>query len=162
MDKPDTQSNQFKLYAGAAVDDNGQVKFHWGHPQVTFNWSSDSPSDIVPLCSDTSGEFEIGGVRFVYAYDFAADARRTDERIFKKFIKGLPDCEARYSADVSEFVERAVLRLDKRYPLDSFGATVYIGSSAKPSFVDVMHGQLRKHIKMLTYPLNWRKKTILT
>lgn len=133
------ERKKFKIFAGVTIgeDDN-----------IDFNWTSDSSDDVVSLAEDTSGQFDSDGVRFVYGYEYAPNATGKDKKLFRTFLKTLPrTSDGLYSENIDEFVERAVLRLDERYSLQSFGATVHIESSTQPSLVDVMRGFLWEYLK---------------
>lgn len=127
--KSNFNEKKFLIHAGVSIDDDSNV---------VFNWKSDSSSDIVSLATDSSGEFDNNGIRFVYGYEFTSSANGSDKKIFRDYIKGISDSRALYSENIQEFVERAVLRFDERYTLSNFGATVYIEPSKLPSLVDIM------------------------
>lgn len=128
---------EYLIFAGATIGDNNQI---------LFNWSEDSSSDVVSLSKDTSGEFDRDGVRFVYGYEFNTGATGQQKKIFRDYVKGLSNSKALYSEDVGEFVERAVLRLDERYPLRDFKTTVHIEPTKSPSLVDVMREWLWEYL----------------
>lgn len=145
--KPGMNNAHNLINSGISIGENGEIKFNFSqNAQVKFDWSSDSLSDIVHLVGDTSGEFDDDGVRYIYGYEFTDSATITQKAVFRDHIKGRSDPGALRSEDVYKFAERAVLRLDKRYPLKDFKATVHIEPSQSPALVDVMSERLSGHM----------------
>lgn len=125
------------INAGISVDETGNIR---------FNWASDDSKDVMSLVSDTSGEFDADNVRFIYGYAFKPRTSSGVKKVVRDYLKGNTDSSVLYGDDLSEFVERAVIRLDERYPLDNFNVTVHVDSSTQPSLVDVMREWLWEHL----------------
>lgn len=123
----------FNIYGGVSI--RGE--------SIIFNWTSDNKNDVVKLAEDCSGSFNKDGIRYIYGYEYTEGSKRADRKVFRQYLKSLaPTSEELYDSNIDEFIERAVLRLDERYSLDNFGATVHVESPKIPALTDIMRGYL--------------------
>lgn len=130
------KSNKFRstIYAGAYIDDKNQVYFNWN--------TDDYERDILALATDTSGEFDDNGVRYIYGFEYLPNVNGEQKRAFRNYIKHLGEGYEYLTSgpdqDVDEFVERALLRFDSRYDLHSFEVTVHVEPTSTNTIVDYM------------------------
>lgn len=133
---------QFLIYAGIQVSESGGIN---------FTWNRDSTQDVVHLANDTSGEFSKDGLRIVYGYKFSDSATSAQKKLVRDYLKQVNLSDELYSENIQEFVDSAVLRLDERYPLEQFEATVFIQSTTGFSLVDLMRESIWTHRKNLNF-----------
>lgn len=123
----------FSIYGGVSIQGDS----------IIFNWISDNRNDVVKLAEDCSGSFDKDGIRYIYGYEYTEGSKRADRKVFRNYLKSLaPTSDELYDSNIDEFIERAVLRLDERCSLDSFGATVHVESPKIPALTDIMRGYL--------------------
>lgn len=129
------------LYEGVSIDIEGNVN---------FNFEKDSSNDIINLDSDVSGQFTEEDIRYVYGYKYNQNATKQQKKIFRDYIKS-----GKRTADVEEFVEKAIIKLDIVQKLDSFGALVSIKSSSYPSIISIIGNYLHSYMNppFLTFEL---------
>lgn len=136
-DKP-----QFLIYAGIQVSESGDIN---------FTWNKDSTQDVMYLANDTSGGFSKDGLRIVYGYKFSDSATSTQKKIVRDYLKRVNISDELYSENIQEFVDNAILRLDERYSLEQFEATMYIKSTTGFSLVDLMRESIWTYRKNLNF-----------
>lgn len=129
------------LYEGVSIDIEGNVN---------FNFEKDSSNDIINLDSDVSGQFTEEDIRYVYGYKYSQNATKQQKKIFRDYIKS-----GKRTADVEEFVEKAIIKLDIVQKLDSFGALVSIKPSSYPSIISIIGNYLHSYMNppFLTFEL---------
>ena len=133
---------QFLIYSGIQVSESGDIN---------FTWNRDSTQDVMYLANDTSGEFSKEGLRIVYGYKFSDSATSAQKKLVRDYLKQVNLSDELYSENLQEFVDNAVLRLDERYPLEQFEATVFIQPTTGFSLVDLMRESIWKYRKNLNY-----------
>lgn len=127
-----------KLYCGVSIKDNAPV----------FNFRKDFANDIITLEKGCSGEFDSDGLRYFYAYEYTDNAISDDKRAFRNYLKGSTDPRVVFSEDVEDFVDFAVLKLNRYIPLHTIDAIIEIKSTHSPTITDVMRNHLVSEAKM--------------
>lgn len=129
------------LYEGVSIDSESNV---------IFNFKKDNKTDIINLDSDVSGQFNEDDIRYVYGYRYNQNATKQQRKIFRDYIKS-----GKRTADIEDFVEKAVIKLDVVQELKSFGALVSIKSSSYPSVISIIGNYLHSYMNppFLTFEL---------
>jgi hypothetical protein len=128
----------YDIYAGVYLDKKDNVIFDWG--------LDDEVRDIIEIDKDTSGEFNQDGVRYIYGYQYTAKANGRHKQKFRQYIKDLSSAPADHRANIRDFVEWGVLRLDDFCRFSDFKAVVSVKPSKYPSVVNIMGYYIRKYI----------------
>lgn len=129
------------LYEGVSIDSKGNI---------VFNFDKDNNNDIISLDSDVSGQFMEDDIRYVHGYKYNQNATKQQKKIFRDYIKS-----GKRTADIEDFVEKAVIKLDVVQELKSFGALVSIKSSSYPSVISIIGNYLHSYMSppFLTFEL---------
>ena len=118
--------------------DEGIRKDETGH--YVFDKKFDEITDIIELCTDTSGKVESDGITCYYGYEFNTNV---DNKTIKEFRDNLKHCldnnSVFYGDEVFDFVEDGLFSLDKYKKLQDFGVLITVKSThSGKSLFDMM------------------------
>ena len=109
---------------GVRISNNGRIK---------FDKQKDLDTDIIELTKDISGIKSTHNLTYVYAYEFKDGTNVKEQKYFRDALKhNIENTKYFNSAELFDFVEDGVFRLDEYKRLDKFKVLV----SVKPTFTE--------------------------
>ena len=107
--------------------DEGVRKDETGH--YVFDKEFDFDTDIIRLCTKTSGTKQIGDVTVYYGFEFNPKSSMKQQKDFRDALKHkITDDDVFYGEDARRFVEDGIYNMDEMKRLNDFGAVISTAS----------------------------------
>lgn len=107
--------------------EEGIRKDESGH--YVFDDEFDFDTDIIMLCTDTSGKNEVDDLTYYYGFEFNPKCTIKNQSEFRNAIKHkMKDNSVFYGEDATRFVEDGIYKLDEMKRLNDFGVVISTAS----------------------------------